>query len=126
MDSRNKILTLEEALALRPVRPFTVVTGLLDLLRAAHVRALQDVRRQTRAATLMAVVLPHPDAVLGQRERAEMAAALRVLDYVVTADVADLDRIAAALQPDAVARLEDADAARVRELIAHVQSRQIR
>ena len=74
----------------------------------------------------MAVVLPHAEAVLSQRARTELVAALRVIDYVVTANDADLDRIAAALAPAAVVRLEDADRVRVRQLIAHVHSRQAR
>ena len=126
MDTRNKILTVEAALALAPARPLAVVAGLFDLVRSAHVRALRDVRDRTGAAALLAVVLPQAGTVQTQRVRAEMAAALCMIDYVVTTDVADLHRIAAALHADAVAHLEEDDAARVRELIAHVHSRQIR
>jgi bifunctional ADP-heptose synthase (sugar kinase/adenylyltransferase) len=126
MDTRDKILTLEGALSLQPARPLTIVTGLFDVLRASHVRELEDVRNRTSAAVLMAVVLPFPEALLSHAARTEMAAALRVLDYVVSADVSDLDRLTAALQPAAIVRLEDHDAARVRELIAHVHSRQTR
>ncbi|MGO9256988.1 MAG: hypothetical protein ACLQU1_11890 [Bryobacteraceae bacterium] len=126
MDTRSKILTLESALALEPARPLAVAAGLFDVLRAAHARDLAEVRRRTSAGALMAVVLPHPDEVLSQRARAEMVAALRVIDYVVTANDADLDRIAAALHPTAVIRLEDADRQRVQQLIAHVHRRQAR
>jgi glycerol-3-phosphate cytidylyltransferase-like family protein len=126
MDTLSKILTLESALALEPARPLAVVAGLFDVLRAAHARDLAEVRRGTSAGTLMAVVLPHPDAVLSQRARAEMVAGLRVIDYVLTANDADLDRIAEALHPAAVVRLEDADRQRVHQLIAHVHRRQAR
>jgi len=130
MDTRNKILTLPAepalALSLAPARPLVMVTGWFDVLRAAHARQLQEVRQRTGAATLMAVVLPNPDEVLAQRARAELVAGLRVIDYVLTPDYADVDRIAEALQPSAVVRLEEDDARRIRELIAHVHRCQAR
>jgi bifunctional ADP-heptose synthase (sugar kinase/adenylyltransferase) len=126
MDTRSKILTLESALALQPPRPLALVSGFFDVLRAAHARDLAEVRRRAAAGALMAVVLPHPTALLSQRARAEMVAALRVIDYVLTINDADLDRIAAALHPAVVVRLEDADTERVHQLIAHVHRRQAR
>lgn len=125
MDTRSKILTVESALALDPPRPLVMVSGLFDILRAAHTRDLADLRRSP-ASALMAVVLPGPAAMLGQRARAELVAALRMIDYVVAAADADLDPIAAALQPAAVVRLEDADRRRLQQLIAHVHRRQAR
>lgn len=126
MDTRSKILTLESALALEPARPLALVAGLFDILRTDHARDLAGVRSRAAAATLMAVVLPDAQAVLSQRARTELVAALRVIDYVVAANHAELDRIAAALAPAAVVRLEDADRVRLRQLIAHVHSRQAR
>jgi glycerol-3-phosphate cytidylyltransferase-like family protein len=126
MDTRSKILTLESALALDPPRPLVVVAGLFDVLRTTHVSDLAEARRRTSAGSLMAVVLRDSESVLNQRARAELVAALCVIDYVLTAQNADLDRIAAALHPIAVVRLEDADRRRVRQLIAHVHSRQVR
>jgi len=87
---------------------------------------LADVRRHTSAATLVALILQDPAAVMELRARAELVAALRVIDYVVAADNADFDRIRTALQPAAVVRLEDADRQRVRQLIEHVHHRQAR
>ena len=126
MDTRAKILTLDSALALDAPRPLAVAAGLFDILRGAHTLELAGIRSRTSAAALMAVVLPDPSAVLSQRARAEMAAALRVIDYVVTADDADLDRIAAALCPDAIVHLEAADRLRGAQLIEHVRRRQAR
>jgi glycerol-3-phosphate cytidylyltransferase-like family protein len=126
MDTRSKILTLESALALDPPRPLVLVAGLFDVLRTTHVCDLAEVRRRASAGALMAVVLPDSAAVLNQRARAELVAALRVIDYVLAAQDADLDRVAAALHPAAVVRVEDADRQRVRQLIAHVHSRQVR
>lgn len=126
MDTRSKILTLESALALAPARPLAIAAGLFDILRAAHARELAEVRRSTSAASLMAVVFPDERAVVGQRARVELVAALRVIDYVIAANETDLDRLAATLEPAAVVRLEDADRQRVHRLIAHVHRRQAR
>jgi glycerol-3-phosphate cytidylyltransferase-like family protein len=126
MDTRSKILTVETALALVPVRPLALAAGLFDILRTDHARQLAELRERTSAGALMAVVLPDPEAVLTQPARAELVAALRVIDYVVAATHADFDRLAATLEPAAVLRLEDADRARLQLLIAHVHSRQAR
>jgi len=125
MDTRSKILTLDAALSLDPPRPIAIAIGRFEVLRAAEVRDLSEARARTAAASLLALVLPD-DALMAQRARVEMVAALRVIDYVVAANHAEIDRIAAALQPIAVVRLEDAERERVRQLIAHVHRRQVR
>jgi len=126
VDTRTKILTPQAARELRLPR-LVVVTGYFDLLRAAHVCDLEAVRCRTAAGAMLAIVLPWDQAVLGQRARAEMAAALRVLDYVVIPDENDVESgvsaLLAALHPIEVVRLEMADARRNRELIEHVQQR---
>lgn len=120
MDTRSKILTPEEAANL--AGPVAVATGYFDVLRAGHIRDLEQARG--RAGTLLAVVLPLADGLLSQRGRAEMVAALRMVDYVVIAQEGDLDTLFQTLNPTAVARLEEADARRARELAEHVKSRQ--
>jgi bifunctional ADP-heptose synthase (sugar kinase/adenylyltransferase) len=126
VDTRSKILTLAEAQSLR-LPKLVVVTGYFDLLRAGHAQELAAIRRQTAAGTLLAVVLPWEAAYMEQRARAEMAAALRVVDYVVAPDTAeasgDLAALAASLGPSEVVRMEAADACRNRELIEHVHRR---
>jgi len=126
VDTRTKILTPQAARELQLPR-LVVVTGYFDLLRAAHVCDLEAVRCRTAAGAMLAIVLPWDQAVLGQRARAEMAAALRVLDYVVIPDENDVEggvsALLAALHPIEVVRLEMADARRNRELIEHVQQR---
>ena len=122
MDTRTKILSLEAARSLHVPR-LVVVAGYFDLLRAAHVREFEAIRQRTGAGALLAVVLPWDEAFLSQRARAEMAAALRVIDYVVALDNGDLDALVGALGPADVVRLEAADARRNRELIEHVQRR---
>ena len=122
MDTRNKILTLDDALARRwPL--LVVAAGGFDVLRAAAARDLAAVRERTGAATLLAVVLPLENEILPQRARAEMAAALRMIDYVVIADHSELDRLLACLKPLETVRMEAADACRVRQLIEHVHGR---
>jgi len=125
MDTRTKILTLEVARALRAPSP-AIVTGYFDILRAEDAREIEDVRRRTAAATLVAFVLPSSAALLSQHARAEMAAAFRVIDYVVTGDERDLATLIGALQPLGVVRLEDGEARRYREFVQHVHRRQTR
>ncbi|HMD71425.1 MAG TPA: hypothetical protein VKF41_08780 [Bryobacteraceae bacterium] len=122
MDTRSKILTLAEAASLSG--PLAMVTGYFDVLRAAHIRELDALRARAGGAKLLAVVLPAPDEILGQRARGELVAALRVIDYVVIADAAEADRLADSLQPVEIVRLAAADARRARELREHVHRRQ--
>ena len=124
MDTRSKILTLDAALQLPA--PLTVVTGYFDVLQTEHVRDLRQARGMTPGQPLLVVVLPGKATLLEQRARAELVAALRVVDYVVAADERDLDRLIAALAPSQLVRLEAADECRSRQLKEHVRSRQKR
>ena len=118
MDTRSKILTLAAALQLRP--PVALVTGYFDVLRVGDARELARVRHHP----LLVVVLPVAGEILPPRARAEMVAALRVVDYVVTADHADAEKLIESLKPVEFVRLEPADAHRTRQLIEHVHRRQ--
>ena len=120
MDTRTKILTIEEACERLAGKSATLVTGYFDVLRAAHVRDLNAIEGRP----LVAVVRPDADALLSLRARAELVAALRVIDYVVTADDRDLARLVSSLQPVRTAHLEDADRERAIQLKQHVQRRQ--
>ncbi|MBZ5582515.1 MAG: hypothetical protein LAQ30_10000 [Acidobacteriia bacterium] len=122
MDTRSKILTLAAARQL-PAR-LAIAAGYFDVLRAEHARELSAIKEH--AAPLLVVVLPLEDGLLGQRARAELAAALRVVDYVVAAGNRDLEPLIDCLQPIRCARLECADARRRRELIEHVRRRHAR
>jgi bifunctional ADP-heptose synthase (sugar kinase/adenylyltransferase) len=122
MDTRSKILTLAQAASL--TGPLAMVTGYFDILRAAHIRDLEALRQRAGGAKLLAVVLPAPGEILTQRARAELVAALRVIDYVVIADAAAAHRLADSLQPVELVRLEAADARRARELREHAHRRQ--
>jgi len=104
MDTRHKIIP---ASAVPP--GCTIVTGYFDPLLAADARALASLPRP-----IAAVVLPLDNALLPQRARAELVAALRIIDYVVIADGWN--------QPDI--HLEADQTRRVRELKEHVRRRQ--
>lgn len=116
MDTRSKILSLEAAVALRV--PLTLVTGTFEVLRAEHTRELAAIRKRSSRPLLVAV-LPCASGLLSQQARAELVAALRVVDYVLAASAEDLEH----LQPAEIVRLEDADAQRMKQLIEHVRHR---
>lgn len=120
MDTRSKILTWDAALCL-PRGSVTLVAGYFDALRASHVRDLATLERP-----VLAVVLPFADELVPQPARAEMVAALRMIDYVMIAKTNDLDALIGHLAPRRTLRLEDRDAALVQQLIQHVHSRQNR
>jgi hypothetical protein len=116
MDTRTKIVTPE---AVPP--GCTAVTGYFDVLLADHVRALEALPRP-----LVVAVLPRSGELLNQRARAELAAGLRMVDYVVIADDAGAETLLATLRPLRTMRMEEDDARRVRHLIDHVRNRQTR
>jgi glycine/D-amino acid oxidase-like deaminating enzyme len=119
MDTRTKILSLEAA-----PRACTVVTGAFDPVLAEDARALAEIRANHPDRPLLVVVLPLPEELLPQRARAELVAALRMVDYVVTAPDATTDALLAALEPRHLVRLEGAQAVRKRQLMDHVHRRQ--
>jgi bifunctional ADP-heptose synthase (sugar kinase/adenylyltransferase) len=119
MDTRNKILNPEAA-----PRACTVVTGAFDVVLAEDARELAQIRATHPGRPLLVVVLPLAGTLLPRRARAELAAALRMVDYVVTADDAAPDALLAALEPAHLVRLEAAQAARKRQLMEHVHRRQ--
>jgi glycerol-3-phosphate cytidylyltransferase-like family protein len=121
VDTRNKILTLEQI-----PKHGGLVTGYFDLLRVHHARDLECVRQRLPHVQLIAVVLQEPGELLNQRARAEMAAAMRMVDYVLIANSEDLDGILERLEPSEIVRLEAADLRRTRHLIEHVQRGQTR
>ena len=118
VDTRSKILTFAAAMELRPAG--AIVSGYFDVLRTEHARALGGVRNHP----LLVVVLPLADEILTLPVRAELVAALRVVDYVVTADHADVEKLIESLKPAEFVRLEAADARRASQLIEHVHRRQ--
>jgi len=99
-------------------RGAVLVAGSFDVPNVEQVRKLQEIRERHPAGPLIAAVMPCRHELLTQGARGEMAAALRVVDYVLIVEPAgrpdDLDRLVDALQPIAVIRLEDAGLRRLR------------
>ena len=119
MDTRSKIVNAEAA-----PRGCTVVTGAFDVVLVADARELAEIRARHPERPLLVVVLPLSDPWLPRRARAELVAALRMVDYVVTADDTAPDGLLASLEPAHLVRLEAAQAERRRQLMEHVQRRQ--
>lgn len=126
MDTRTKILGAEAALeAARRVRArgsrLKVVTGYFDPLLAAHARRLREIAGND--GVVMVAVTDPPRPILPGAARAELVAALSVVDYVILADEAGLGELLGRLGADEVFREEAADERRTQELIRHVHSR---
>ncbi|MEO8593610.1 MAG: hypothetical protein ABI759_09825 [Candidatus Solibacter sp.] len=121
MDTRTKIVGAERIPA-----GCTVVTGTFDIMVAEDARELAGIREQQSGRPVCVVVLPLSGALLAQRARAELVAALRVVDYVVIADNPAPGPLLDALQPACVVRLEGVHERRKRQLMEHVHSRQTR
>jgi hypothetical protein len=120
LDTRTKILSAAALAALKPPQPLLLATGRFGILRAEAARELACARERTAARSLVAVVRPVADELLPPAARAELAAALRVVDYVIIAEDQDLDKLAASLHPVETIGLEEAEARRTRQLIEHV------
>jgi len=123
LDTRTKILTPGEA-PCDAAQPLVVVTGYFDVLRAEHARELANIRQASGAKTLAALVLPLTGELMPIAARARMAAALRMVDYVITAENGEVDRLIAACSAAAVVRFESTDARLRTQLIEHAQRRQ--
>jgi glycerol-3-phosphate cytidylyltransferase-like family protein len=127
VDTRNKILNHDVALRVaRQIRNsegrLRVVTGYFDPVVAAHARRLAELA--TANTTLMAVVVSHPNCLMDDRSRAEMLAALRVVDYVVLPGNLGISELLDRMEPDALCREEEADERRTAELTSRIRERQ--
>ena len=127
MDTRRKIISLDEAQALACVsKPVTVVTGSFDVLLAAHVRELRDARDSVRDALLLVAVTTPRQPLLEPRARAEMVAALEMVDYVVSLEDREIGCFLETFAGKHILRLEAAHTLRLCELNQHVERRQSR
>jgi bifunctional ADP-heptose synthase (sugar kinase/adenylyltransferase) len=124
VDTRTKIVTATDLATLDLARPLLVVTGRFDILRTEAVRDLAAARQRTGARSLLVALRPLEDELVPLAARAEMAASLRVVDYVFAAEDGNWTTLAAALRPIEIVNLEEADAQRKRQLIEHVHTRQ--
>ena len=125
MDTRSKIITVEAAIALAGGGRSTVlVTGFFDVLLAAHVRELARARESLPDAVLLVAIAEPQHPLLNTRARAEMVAALAMVDYVVSLEEPPIESLLAAFPADRIVRLEAAHQQHMRELIEHVRRRQ--
>ena len=123
MDTRTKILTPAALASLDPPRPLLLVLGRFDILRVEAVADLAAARQRTAFGSLAVALRPFEGELVPLAARAEMAAALRVVDYVLLAENEDVETLASSLQPLEIIDMEEADADRTRQLIEHVHSR---
>jgi bifunctional ADP-heptose synthase (sugar kinase/adenylyltransferase) len=127
LDTREKILTQAEAVATarrlhQEGRAVILVTGWFDPVLAGHARRLEALL--DRSAPVMVVVIDPPRPILPSRARAELVAALRVVDYVVLPETGRLEDLLAQLEAAEIVRGEVADEELTRDLIRHVHTRQ--
>ena len=127
MDTRKKILTAAQAVeTVRRLRAegrsVRFASGWFDPLLAAHARRLEQLRGG--AARVMVVVTDPPRPILPARARAELVAALSVVDFVVLSEEERLEDLLARLEATEVLRGEAADESLAQQLIHHVQTRQ--
>ncbi len=117
MDTRTKILNGTASLA---GIPLIVITGHFDVLRAEHIRELSAARGRARDARVLIIVTSGAGELLPLPARAELAAALRMVDYVLTAEDRDVDRLVETLRLAVLVRLEPGDQRRLHWLKQHV------
>lgn len=124
MDTREKIIhaTAGGILALpRRGRKLKAIVTHFDPVYAPHIRRL----RELADGSCLVIVLTSPPApILSPRARAELAAGLAMVDYVIMPDGVEIPDILHQLAPDSIVSEESADRARSAELMAHVHARQ--
>jgi len=124
MDTRHKIIESQRAQSLAQglrAKGVKIVTGYFDVIVAEHVRRLREIKNGS--AMLVVVVLDPPEALLAARARAELVAALAVVDYVVPADEQAAKELLSHFTASEIVREESDDLLRARRLSEHVKSR---
>jgi bifunctional ADP-heptose synthase (sugar kinase/adenylyltransferase) len=122
MDTRAKIIDLAPVARLRrPAARLKLVVGYFDVLTPDLVRSLQSL---SDGALLIAVVLDPANPLLPSRARAELAASLSVIDYVLLLPDIGLEEALEEIRPDEVVREDMADGKRSQALIEHVHQLQ--
>jgi bifunctional ADP-heptose synthase (sugar kinase/adenylyltransferase) len=96
----------------------TVVTGHFDPLLARHARRLNEIAEP--GGVLVTVVTESARPILEAKARAELVAALEMVDYVVVAEGPALEELLGGLQADRIFREEAADQRRAQDLIAQI------
>ena len=81
VDTRTKIVSFEEAVNIERSQQVRWVTGAFDPLLAEHAQQLREFAQPDRR--LIVVVIDIEKPLLSQRARAELVAALSMVDHVV-------------------------------------------
>jgi hypothetical protein len=115
MDTRTKILTVEQALVAAHGR--SVFVAYFDVLTAPLIRRLHEI-----AAPVTAVVLNPPAPLLAPQARAELAASLACVEAVVPVE-GDHATFLQQLNPACIIHWEAQDSVRTAHLVEHVQTR---
>lgn len=123
MDTRSKILSPERALQLASEtrsagKQLKIVSGFFDVLQPEIVRALTPLAGPE--SLLLALVLDPPSPVTSATARAELAASLRMIDYVVSFD-GDPTAFIERMQPAEWIQHEHAHAESTRRLLERVR-----
>jgi hypothetical protein len=102
MDTRTKIVTAEAV-----PRGAVIVCGLFEVLRVTHARQVREIRERNQGLPLVALLQPRPDALFSLPMRVRMAAALRMVDYVLIIDAEDLKCVLERLDPAQIVLLDE-------------------
>jgi hypothetical protein len=121
-DTRGKIVTLDQARALaREQPPAIAFITHLEVLGVSHIRKLQDLA--ARAPGKLFMILTDPDSPLVPlAARAEVAAGLRMVDYVIPSPDGAGPALAA-IHAALTVHDEEEDRERTRLLVEHVRNR---
>ncbi len=126
MDTRTKILDLNDAeeflrarLSVEP--PVKVVVAYCDPLVASHVRRLKKIARDGKLIVLVSSPT-HP--ILPVAARAELVAALDVVEKVIAVQPSKLRDLLRLVSGELLVMEQAGDAERTEELVRHVHVRQ--
>ena len=121
MDTRSKIL--DPSGALKHLSglghsSFVIARGSFDILRGEHCRRLAQEKKEHGELLVLVADDENPRrTVLDARTRAELVAALRVVDYVVICDEAEANGFISSLSP---ARVVEPEIPPLHDIIADV------
>ncbi len=122
LDTRTKIVSFDQAVrAIREHPGWVAVTGYFDPLTAEHARRLKEIRAEHSG---IAVFLSDPDdPILPARTRAQLLAALAMVDYVVLPQERASSGSSLLDSGLPIVREEQADEARFKKLVRRVHER---
>lgn len=122
MNTRDKILSLDQARAAAAGTPVTAFVSHMEVLRADHIRKLEEAAKSGTGKLFLILTDPPAPPLTRLRDRAEVAAGLRMVDYVIPSDGGAQPALDA-IQPQRIVQDEAEDRGRTRQLIEHVRSR---